>query len=91
MEEIQKIIEEECDKVKSLLLKKNADYGSSFARPILIFSKMNAEEQVDVRIDDKLRRIKNLRDNQPNIHEDTELDLIGYLILKRVLRRLKDE
>jgi len=61
-------------------------YGDSAVNPVRIFSKASAEEQINVRIDDKLSRI--LRGEEiENVPEDTELDLIGYLILKRVLRR----
>jgi hypothetical protein len=72
--------------VKALLLQKNADYGSSFAQPIGIFAKgLTADQQIGVRIDDKLQRILTGRNE---ISEDTEQDLIGYLVLKRVLRRI---
>jgi hypothetical protein len=49
-----------------------------------MFSHNEWEEQINVRIDDKLSRIA--RGRQDVIQEDTELDLIGYLILKRVGR-----
>lgn len=82
----QQLIAEECDAVKSLLLQKNADYGSPFANPIGIFAKaLTAEQQIGVRIDDKLQRILTGRNE---ISEDTEQDLIGYLVLRRVLRRI---
>ncbi len=83
----QKRIKEVCSSICELLLKKNADYGNSFAHPIGVFSQASAEEQLNVRIDDKLKRIQNqTQGHDPSILEDTELDLIGYLILKRVLR-----
>lgn len=82
----QQLIAEECEAVKKLLLQKNADYGSSFANPIGIFAKsLTAEQQIGVRIDDKLQRILTGRNE---ISEDTEQDLIGYLVLRRVLRRI---
>jgi len=83
---IQKLIIDECEKVKSLLLQKNKDYGSSFSHPIKVFSKLSPEEQINVRIDDKLNRIST--QGIKMVVEDTEQDLIGYLILKRVLRKL---
>jgi len=85
---VQKMIVEECDMVKNLLLAKNKEYGNSALEPINVFSSLSAEEQIDVRIDDKLKRIQNIK-NMPEvaIHEDTEQDLIGYLILMRVARR----
>jgi hypothetical protein len=68
-----------------MLVEKNISYGNSFAEPIGIFSKVDALAQLDVRVDDKLNRIAK---GQEYGTEDTEMDLIGYLILKRVLRGL---
>lgn len=73
------------DEIEKLLIDKNNAYGNSFADPIGVFSKADALAQLDVRIDDKLNRIKKGSEYQG---DDTELDLIGYLILKRVLRAL---
>jgi len=73
-----------CDEVKELLLKKNESYGNSAGDPVRIFSKVNAIEQINVRIDDKISRIARGNDYGG---EDTELDLIGYLVLKRVVLR----
>jgi len=79
---------EECEQVKSLLLRKNWEYGNSALEPLGVFSGLCAQDQLDVRIDDKLKRIQTIRElDETTIHEDTELDLIGYLILKRVARR----
>lgn len=83
--ETQRLIVEECDSIKSLLLEKNNSYGNSAVEPIGIFSKASPEEALNIRIDDKLRRIKYGTNFGA---EDTEKDLIGYLMLKRVLRRL---
>jgi hypothetical protein len=84
----QKMIVEVCEEVKNLLLIKNQDYGSSFNDPINIFSHSDPMEQTNVRIDDKLKRIKN---NNLIIKEDTELDLIGHLILRKVLLKEKEK
>ena len=78
------LIISECDSIKELLLQKNDAYGSSFRYPINIFSKTEALEQIKVRIDDKLNRISKGK-NLDKVQEDTVLDLIGYLILMRVL------
>ena len=83
---VQKIIEEECDAVKNLLLEKNAKYGNSAIEPKRIFSKQNSIEQIKVRIDDKLSRIQNIGLDAPD--EDTLKDLIGYLILLKVAKRV---
>jgi len=71
-----------CDNIKTLLLEKNAKYGDSALNPIRIMSSASATEQILVRIDDKLNRIK-----QGNILEDDEdvvSDLIGYFILLKI-------
>ncbi len=75
-----------CDQIKALLLEKNKNYGSSAFNPIHCFSKLPPEEGINIRIDDKLARISRGVKDQ----EDTELDLIGYLVLKRVLQVRKE-
>jgi len=72
-----------CDEVKELLLGKNEKYGDSALNPARIFSQASAEEQILVRIDDKLNRIQKgagLLDTD----EDVVMDLIGYLILLKI-------
>lgn len=66
--------------VRDTLLSKNVKYGDSALTPIRIFSKADAEEQLKVRIDDKLKRIQSASSDD----EDTILDLIGYLVLLRI-------
>lgn len=78
----QKIIDK-CDELKALLLEKNRKYGDSALNPVRICSKSDACEQILVRIDDKLNRIKN---RQNDDDEDVFKDLAGYLILYLVAR-----
>lgn len=90
--EVQQMIVDECDSVKELLLAKNREYGNSALEPLGVFAGgLNAQEQIAVRIDDKLKRIQTTRSMSPDdikVHEDTEQDLLGYLVLMRVARRL---
>lgn len=80
-------IARQCDAVRDLLLAKNREYGNSALEPINVFSGLDAAAQIDVRIDDKLKRLQTIRQlDEVRVHEDTEMDLIGYLILKRVAR-----
>ena len=75
-----------CDEVKQLLLEKNHKYGDSALNPIRILSKSSPTEQILVRIDDKLNRIK-----QGNILEDDEdvvTDLIGYFVLLKIALKM---
>lgn len=70
--------------MEKMLLAKNLKYKNSAIRPVRIFSKASSEEQILVRLDDKLSRIScGLPDD-----EDVILDTIGYLILLRVLRKV---
>jgi hypothetical protein len=66
---------------KQMLMEKNAAYDNAALQPLNVFSKLSREEQINVRIDDKLKRIRN---GAPG--EDSEHDLLNYLILKRVGR-----
>ena len=81
---MEQAIQEVCDEIKALLLEKNRAYGNSAADPVRIFSKADVIEQINVRLDDKLSRIARGAE-YPG--DDTELDLIGYLILKRAIQR----
>lgn len=80
----QDLIRRVCDEVKEMLVAKNIAYGDSALNPVRVFSRCSPEEQLRVRIDDKLSRI--MRGHELN--EDTIQDLIGYLILLKVHQRL---
>lgn len=72
---------DECLEVAEMLINKNISYGNSALNPIRTFSKADPQEQIRVRIDDKLNRIK----NQQAFPGDNDIDdLIGYLILLKV-------
>lgn len=74
--------------IQELLVSKNRKYGDSALNPIRVCSKSDAVEQINVRIDDKLSRLKSMQKDED---EDVTLDLIGYFLLKRIaLKRLKD-
>mgnify|MGYP003136806271 FL=1 len=64
-------------------LYKNLKYGNSALNPIRVFSKSNDTEQLLVRIDDKLNRIKH-GENILYDDEDVIQDLIGYLVLLKI-------
>lgn len=85
MTKTQMMIVEECDALKEMLLLKNRAYGDSAIHPIRVLSKADPVEQLKVRADDKLNR---LMKGDGTGGEDAELDLMGYLILMRVARRV---
>jgi hypothetical protein len=68
--------------IKELLLEKNEKYGNSALEPLGIFSQLSAKEGLLVRIDDKLKRIKNGSLDKDD--EDVINDLIGYLVLLKI-------
>jgi hypothetical protein len=73
------------EEIEQILLSKNAAYGNSALDPVRVFSQASPEEQIRVRIDDKLSRLSRGSDSG----EDTELDLLGYLILLRIAKKKK--
>ena len=74
-----KKVEKVCKEIAEMLKKKNESYGNSALDPIRIFSRYSSvQEQLYVRIDDKLSRIKRGNDE---FNEDTVMDLIGYLVI----------
>lgn len=74
----------QCVEIASMLLKKNIAYGNSALNPIQIFAKIPPGDQLDVRIDDKLNRIKN---GSSYAGDNDMLDLVGYIVLKLVDQR----
>ena len=78
-----KEIAAKCDELKNLLISKNLKYGDSALNPARIFSTGSPIEQIKVRIDDKVNRIKQGGTFMPD-DEDTITDLAGYLILLRI-------
>jgi hypothetical protein len=75
-----------CDEIKELLITKNDQYGDSAIDPVRIFSKASPEEQLRVRIDDKLSRLVRGHD-AIEADDDIVSDLIGYFILMKVAAR----
>ncbi len=82
-EQVYKILSE----ITEMLVSKNQKYGNSALEPLGVFSKLSAEEGLLVRIDDKLKRIKN--GSLEKDDEDVINDLIGYLVLLKIQTNLK--
>ena len=82
---VQQMISDECDKLKVMLLDKNARYGNSAISPIRVFSQADNVSQILIRMDDKLSRIKNMTANNGD-NEDAMMDLAGYIILYKVAK-----
>lgn len=83
----QNAIEQICDKLKETLISKNEDYGSSAFQPPVLAPNLEVATAILVRMSDKIERIKNLRQADPEKEthyeslRDTVLDLAGYCVL----------
>ena len=77
-EQVTEILHE----IEELLISKNEKYGNSALEPLGVFSQLSAKEGLLVRIDDKLKRIKNGSLDKDD--EDVVNDLIGYLVLLKI-------
>ena len=72
-----------CHEIAHMLIDKNISYGNSALEPARIFSTADSTEQLKVRIDDKLNRVKNSQGYAG--YNDID-DLIGYLILYKIAK-----
>ena len=77
-EQVYKVLSE----ITEMLIAKNKKYGNSALEPLGVFSQLSAKEGLLVRIDDKLKRIKNGSLDKDD--EDVINDLIGYLVLLKI-------
>jgi hypothetical protein len=75
-------VKEVLNEIETLLISKNAKYGNSALEPLGVFSQLSAKQGLLVRIDDKLKRIKN--GSLEKDDEDVVNDLIGYLVLLKI-------
>jgi hypothetical protein len=73
--------------IRELLISKNIKYGNSALEPLGVFSQLSAKEGLLIRIDDKLKRIKN--GSLEKDDEDVINDLIGYLVLLKIQDKVK--
>ena len=85
MTDSQQKIAEVCEDMKKMLLQKNRQYGDSVLNPKRFFSQASQDEQIKVRIDDKLNRLV-LGNDSLESDDDIIKDLIGYLTLLLVYR-----
>jgi hypothetical protein len=82
-EQVYKVLGE----IQEMLIAKNEKYGNSALEPLGVFSQLSAKEGLLVRIDDKLKRIKNGSLDKDD--EDVVNDLIGYLVLLKIYNQSK--
>jgi hypothetical protein len=66
--------------MEDLLIAKNQRYGNSALDPVNVFSDLPPGKALLVRLDDKLKRIKNSPAGQP-LRKNDLADIIGYIAL----------
>lgn len=74
--------------IRSALIEKNRKYGDSVLSPVRVFSKSAINEQIAVRLDDKLSRIVS---SQSDEDEDVYQDIIGYLLIREIFKLREKE
>ena len=81
----EKTIREACKLLAETLIKKNHDYGNSVEEQYYEYG----DTSLHLRIEDKLRRVKNLAKTEAQVSEkeaETYLDAAGYSILAYILK-----
>jgi hypothetical protein len=77
-----------CNELAEILIAKNEDYGNSVEEQYNEYGEMS----LNLRLEDKLRRLKNLTNKKANVNEkkaETWIDAAGYSVLAYIL--MKDE
>lgn len=85
MSNFEKNLSQILEEIATMLISKNQKYGNSALEPLGVFSQLPARDGLLVRIDDKLKRIKNGSLDKDD--EDVVNDLIGYLVLLKMLNK----
>ena len=85
---MQHAIARTVQRIGRVLLDKNRKYGNSALDPIRVHSTSDSVEQIKVRADDKLSR---LRSAQGDDAEDALFDYIGYLILLHIAEHQSEQ
>jgi len=79
-----------CEYLANTLISKNHDYGNSVEEQY----KEYGDTSLTIRIDDKLRRLKQLQKSPAKVNEkeqETYLDAAGYAILAYIIKLAENE
>ena len=83
-------IRETVKSIEKLLIEKNTAYGDSVFKPVSVFGEnIKPSVAIKARIADKLSRIQNKGLNDKT--EDSLDDLIGYLIILKIILKEENE
>jgi len=88
MKETQVRLKELTGAMQKVLLEKNRRYGDSALNPLGVFSPLTAVDAIRIRLDDKLKRIKN---GPPVPRTNDVCDLIGYCFLLLAANNVEPE
>lgn len=87
VEQENQVIAQVCQEMIIFLQGKNVSYDGSFVKDVVYGgTTIPAIQTINVRITDKIRR---LQSGGSYVGDNDEEDLLGYLILKKVLKRLQ--
>lgn len=85
----ESMIREVFDTARDLVVSKSKAYGDQYEN--VIIPSMNEEDMIAVRLSDKIRRLKNLLINNPDVgdepFDDTLRDMMGYCALWIIARK----
>lgn len=87
-ERFEKEVTEILDDLREMLFAKNRKYGDAALNPQRTFATASAVELINVRLDDKLSRIKSRQNDED---EDPYRDMLGYLVLREIAVRREKE
>lgn len=87
----QQLIAAKFDALKELCLRKNADYGSTFARPPCLAPGVKASDAVLVRMSDKIGRLESLRSGKSAQVDESIADTVSDLSVYGILYLLARE
>ena len=85
--EFEELLDMVIDDARVMLLHKNVAYGDSALNPVRVFSKASLSEQLLVRLDDKVSRLR----RGSAAGEDVAGDAFGYLILVLIAEKRERE
>ena len=73
------------------IIKKNKQYGNSIEEPVMVFNHYSVfpQDLIDVRLDDKLSRIRELADDEPKYWSEIK-EIIAYLMWKLYIKTEED-
>mgnify|MGYP006273569655 CR=1 FL=1 len=84
LEKQNELIEQVCNSMRDMLIKKNYSYGGNVFEPLKLKEGMTNIDMIDVRISDKLNRLIKGEEYE---QEDTLNDLAGYILLREAVKR----